>query len=191
MAITQISQIQVRRGLNQDLPQLAAGELGWSTDTQQLYIGNGVTSAPDYAPSLGQTEILTQNSVLNFTNSVLGNITVLQGNVVYLQSEITALQNATGSSSQYTITATTNPVISFSANNATITYNLQQSTYQRLGTIRAERYANSTTVSFDEEYSQTGSTDVTFSITANATYATMWANSVSATGNLSYRIASL
>ena len=36
MSIVQISQIQVRRGLNQDLPQLASGELAWSNDTRQL-----------------------------------------------------------------------------------------------------------------------------------------------------------
>ena len=68
MAIVQISQIQVRRGLNQDLPQLASGEMGWSTDTRQLYIGNGVTGSPDYAPVEGFTEILTQHS--NFLNSI-------------------------------------------------------------------------------------------------------------------------
>jgi hypothetical protein len=62
MAITQISQIQVRRGLNQDLPQLASGEIGWSLDTRQLYIGNGLIS--EGAPSTGVTEILTQYSDL-------------------------------------------------------------------------------------------------------------------------------
>jgi len=68
MAIVQISRIQVRRGLNENLPQLAAGEMGWSTDTQQLYIGNGVTSAPDYAPNEGVTEILTEYT--NFLNLI-------------------------------------------------------------------------------------------------------------------------
>lgn len=64
MAIVQISRIQIRRGLNQDLPQLASAEMGWSLDTQQLYIGNGTTS--EGAPSEGVTEILTQNSnILN------------------------------------------------------------------------------------------------------------------------------
>lgn len=62
MAITQISQVQVRRGLNEDLPQLASGELGWSLDTRQLYIGNG--TLVEGAPSEGLTEILTQYSDL-------------------------------------------------------------------------------------------------------------------------------
>ena len=62
MAIVQISQMQVRRGLNADLPQLASGEMGWSLDTRQLYIGNGTTA--EGAPTTGITEILTQYSNL-------------------------------------------------------------------------------------------------------------------------------
>lgn len=64
MAITQISRVQVRRGLNQDLPQLASAELGWSLDTRQLYIGNGLFE--EGAPEIGVTEILTEHSnILN------------------------------------------------------------------------------------------------------------------------------
>lgn len=62
MAIVQISKIQVRRGLNENLPQLDAGEIGWSTNTQQLYIGNGEIGTPDYAPNIGHTQILTEHS---------------------------------------------------------------------------------------------------------------------------------
>lgn len=61
MAVVQISRIQHRRGLQQDLPQLASAELGWSLDTQRLYIGNGTTN--EGAPIEGVTEILTQNSI--------------------------------------------------------------------------------------------------------------------------------
>ena len=60
MAIVQISRIQIRRGLNQDLPQLSSAEMGWSLDTQQLYIGNGTII--EGAPTEGVTEILTQHS---------------------------------------------------------------------------------------------------------------------------------
>ena len=62
MAVVQISRIQQRRGLQQDLPQLASAEFGWSVDTQQLYIGNGTIA--EGAPAIGVTEILTQNSDL-------------------------------------------------------------------------------------------------------------------------------
>ena len=68
MAIVQISQITNRKGLNIDLPQLAGAELGWSTDTRQLYIGNGTLA--DGAPVVGNTEILTEFSdILNFTTT--------------------------------------------------------------------------------------------------------------------------
>jgi hypothetical protein len=60
MPIVQISRIQHRRGKNTDLPQLAAGELGWSVDEQKLYIGNGTVA--DGAPAVGNTEIMTAGS---------------------------------------------------------------------------------------------------------------------------------
>jgi len=68
LAIVQISQITNRKGLAENLPQLAGAELGWSTDTRQLWIGNGTIQ--DGAPVIGNTEILTEFSdILNFTNT--------------------------------------------------------------------------------------------------------------------------
>jgi hypothetical protein len=58
MAVVQISRIQHRRGLQQDLPQLASAELGWSVDQRRLFIGNG--DVTEGAPTLGRTEILTE-----------------------------------------------------------------------------------------------------------------------------------
>jgi len=72
MAINVIGRIQVRSGLNDDLPQLAKGEFGWSVDTQQLYIGNGTVA--DGAPQTGNTELLTAtglNDALANTNYTL------------------------------------------------------------------------------------------------------------------------
>ncbi len=60
MAIVQISRIQHRRGKATDLPQLAAGELGWVVDEQRLYIGNGTVA--DGAPAVGNTEVITTGS---------------------------------------------------------------------------------------------------------------------------------
>ena len=60
MPIVQISRIQHRRGKRTDLPQLAAGELGWVIDEQRLFIGNGTVS--DGAPAVGNTEIVTSGS---------------------------------------------------------------------------------------------------------------------------------
>jgi len=60
MPIVQISRIQHRRGKRTDLPQLAAGELGWVIDEQRLFIGNGTVA--DGAPAVGNTEIMTAGS---------------------------------------------------------------------------------------------------------------------------------
>jgi hypothetical protein len=57
MPIKQTSKVQARSGLQQNLPQLAKGELGWAVDTQRLYIGNGNVS--EGAPFQGNTEIVT------------------------------------------------------------------------------------------------------------------------------------
>ena len=67
MPIVTISRIQHRKGLQEQLPQLAGAELGWAMDKRKLYIGNGLIS--DGAPELGNTEILTEYSdVLQLAN---------------------------------------------------------------------------------------------------------------------------
>ena len=73
MAIVEISKIQVRRGKQNEtnLPVLDAGEFGWATDTQRLFIGNGDPTA-DGAPYIGNTEIVTAVSFPNFFQA--GNI---------------------------------------------------------------------------------------------------------------------
>ncbi len=67
MAVTQISRIQHRRGLEQDLPQLASAELGWSLDTRKLYIGNGALD--EGAPIVGVTRILTEHDIADITSN--------------------------------------------------------------------------------------------------------------------------
>jgi len=60
MAIVQISRITNRKGLIENLPQLAGAELGWAIDSRQLFIGNGTLQ--EGAPIIGNTEILTEFS---------------------------------------------------------------------------------------------------------------------------------
>lgn len=72
MAITQISKIQVRRGLQEEIGQLASGELAWAVDTQRLYIGNGTLA--EGAPVIGLTQIYPSS-----TNGGLGDL----GNYIY------------------------------------------------------------------------------------------------------------
>ena len=60
MAIVQVSRITNRKGLAENLPQLAGAELGWATDERRLFIGNGTLQ--DGAPVIGNTEVLTEFS---------------------------------------------------------------------------------------------------------------------------------
>jgi hypothetical protein len=60
MAIVQVSRITNRKGLTENLPQLAGAELGWCVDTRRLFIGNGTLQ--EGAPIIGNTEILTEFS---------------------------------------------------------------------------------------------------------------------------------
>jgi len=60
MAIVQISRITQRKGLQENLPQLAGAEFGWSIDERRLFIGNGTLE--EGAPVIGNTEILTEFS---------------------------------------------------------------------------------------------------------------------------------
>jgi len=60
VAIVQVSRITNRKGLTENLPQLAGAELGWATDSRRLFIGNGTIE--DGAPVIGNTEILTEFS---------------------------------------------------------------------------------------------------------------------------------
>ena len=65
MAVIEIAKIQVRRGQETitGLPQLDSGEFGWALDSQKLYIGNGSTE--EGAPSIGNTEIMTEHTLPN------------------------------------------------------------------------------------------------------------------------------
>jgi Major tropism determinant N-terminal domain len=193
MAIVQISKIQQRRGLNQDLPQLASGEIGWSIDNRKLYIGNGTIE--EGAPVEGHTEILTEFSILTFTNTLQANVsalqanvTILQGNIVTINNQIAALQSGSFTSNSVALlSSTSGSLAGIPASNATISYTLLQGSKQRTGTIVMSR--NGTTITYEEDYTEVGvtPTDLTFSMTANTTYGILNYTTTSAT-NLLYRI---
>lgn len=144
MAIVQISQIKHRHGLEEDLPQLATAELGWSVDTRKLYIGNGTLS--EGAPEVGNTEILTEHSNLpNYTTYTLG---VSPGQT----SNLTAA-----------ITTTTRPALY-------IQYAVIRSDNSRVGWVKfASNLSNVADVSLDEEYTETSNVGVRFGITSVGT----------------------
>ena len=67
MAIVQISRITNRKGLQENLPQLAGAELGWAIDSRRLFIGNGTLQ--EGAPVIGNTEILPEFSDITTLSS--------------------------------------------------------------------------------------------------------------------------
>jgi hypothetical protein len=139
MAIVQISQIKHRRGTNENLPQLASAELGWSVDTRQLYIGNGTLD--EGAPEVGNTEILTEHSVIPgipATNSV------------------TLVDNTSGTVATY-YTASPGVVLN---------YVIQRHNDVRTGYLRVSQLNGN--IAYDEEYTETDNIGVTFAVTGNA-----------------------
>ena len=61
MAIVQISKIQVRTGNESDLSQLDIGELGFTTDTKKVYVGNDPLLDPPIGIQPTLTQILTDS----------------------------------------------------------------------------------------------------------------------------------
>jgi hypothetical protein len=142
MAIVQISQIKHRRGTNENLPQLGSAELGWSVDTQQLYIGNGTLA--EGAPEIGNTEILTE-------------LSAARGQIPGLPSSYTQ-----------TITSNTTANIASAAFDSsypgvTINYVVQRGSNVRNGFIRISQYL--TNLAYDEEYTETADIAVTLAVT--------------------------
>ena len=138
MAIVQISQIKHRRGTNENLPQLASAELGWSVDTQQLYIGNGTLE--EGAPEIGNTEILTQNSPI-------------PGLPTTQSQTLSFGTTANVVSSAFT---TTNPGV-------TINYTILRGGNARQGSLRIGQFLSN--LAYDEEYTETADVGVTFVVT--------------------------
>ena len=83
MAIIQISKIQIRTGANTDLPQLDVGELGFTTDTRQVFIGNDTTLYPRDGLDLSLTELVTKHdNILNL--GTVSNIKISGGTNGYV-----------------------------------------------------------------------------------------------------------
>ena len=175
MAVIQISQIQVRSGLQQDLPQLATGEFGWSIDTQRLFIGKGTLA--EGAPETGVTEILTEYSIGLINVSVYAlqanvanlaaNVATLTSLVANISSAITA--NITFSDNQTSIANTALTISSLNTNTSRIfDYNITRGTNSRVGSMHITQWSGNTVV-FDEDYSETADVGVTLYWTANIT----------------------
>ena len=172
MAVIEVAKIQVRSGLQENLPALDTGEFGWCVDTQRLFIGKGTLA--EGAPQTGVTEILTEYSDNNYDDDILrleANVANLAANVTSLQSNVTILQNAVLFKS-VTLTGNTwvpanvnyggNPIVNISTMNSnSFEYSISRGTTSRVGTVKI---TNSNGVAYyEDDYTETGVTGVLLS----------------------------
>ena len=185
MAVIQISKIQVRRGLQENLPQLSSGEFGWSVDTRKLYIGNG--SLSEGAPEVGLTEILTEHSsasqqasiddltadlanLTTYTYNLSGNVTALEGAAT--PTYITLADNVSSFANVGTV-----PLLSGSG---TLNYSITRNNEIRTGTLRTSIVNGQTT--YDDDYTETSNVGVMWNFLDDGASA-RWQYVTSSTGN--------
>ncbi len=165
MAVITVSKIQVRSGLQEDLPALDTGEFGWCVDTQRLFIGKGTLA--EGAPVTGVTEILTEYSVglINVTiDAVNANIANLNATVANLTSIVGNLAPITTLLLNNTSSNIANVSLD-SVGSQIINYNITRNTAVRIGSIKVVNYFGN--VVYDDEYSETINTGVTLYFTGN------------------------
>jgi hypothetical protein len=158
MAVIQISKIQVRRGLQENLPQLASGEMGWSVDERRLYIGNG--TLVEGAPTVGVTEILTEYSnVILTASSIAANIA------------IAALGDAAAETLLNATTANIGNITIPTINSRIIDYNIIRGTNTRVGSIKVTNLNGAPVI--EEDYTETANIGVALTFIANSSNITM------------------
>lgn len=176
MAVTQISKIQIRRGLQENLPQLSSAEMGWSIDEQRLFIGNGTLA--EGAPYTGITEILTaqsQYSELALIESLESNVGILSGNVATVESELVTVAAALALNSITLLDAVPVPTVTeislSSLASRSIEYTIVRGTTSRVGSIQVTQLSG--TPLFQDNYVETASTGVVLNFVSNVSNVTM------------------
>lgn len=183
MAIVQVSRITARKGLTVDLPQpLAGAELGWAIDERRLFIGNGTLA--DGAPSVGNTEILTEYSDIfaNRTNFAFGDYVILAGTTATLDNNVTT-------QTLYTIDAVTIPAFQ-------MRYMIRRGNLTRTGTyiiVASTDGTGGSLATSDANPVQNGSTGVTFTISESSSTVTVAYSTTNTgiTGTLYYSLSYL
>ena len=186
MAVLEVAKIQVRSGLQENLPALDTGEFGWCVDTQRLFIGKGTLA--EGAPQTGVTEVLTEYSI----GLINVGLVSLEANVANLAANVATLTSIVGNLTPRTVallnntTANIGAIAIWSANSQIISYNITRNTAIRIGSIKVTNLAGN--VVFDDDYSETISTGVTLSFSANANAVVMGytTTNIGVGGNLTY-----
>ena len=182
MAIVQVSRITNRKGLAENVPQLAGAELGWAIDERRLFIGNGTLQ--EGAPVIGNTEVLTEYSDVfsGRTQFSFGDYIVNAGTSVALANNVDIGTPTT----VFTIDANSIPAFE-------VKYMIRRGVFTRTGTyiVVGSTDGTSGTLAFsDADAVQNGSTGITFTVTESASTITFAYSSTNTgvTGTLYYSI---
>ena len=161
MAVITVSKIQVRSGLQEDLPALDTGEFGWCVDTQRLFIGKGTLA--EGAPTVGVTEVLTEYSVLAFENltaniaNIEANIAIISASIanikIYVNTSTTTLTDNTATPANVMINGNLAINISSLGTNI-IDYNVIRGSTSRVGTIKVAQVNG--TPYYEDDYTSSG-----------------------------------
>jgi hypothetical protein len=169
VAIVQISRITNRKGLQENLPQLAGAELGWCEDSRRLFIGNGQLPPNGGAPVIGNTEILTEFSEL-----------IPPPTVVEL------LNNQASPQTIFTEDVNTTKAFSFA-------YTIVRGTRYRTGTVAVAAGSVDGPLSYSDSFVENAVTGITLAVsqidaTINVTYTS---TNTGISGTMSYVITNL
>ena len=167
MAIVQISRITNRKGLQENLPQLAGAELGWSIDSRRLYIGNGTLQ--EGAPVIGNTEVLTEFS-----------------EVIPPPTVVELLNNQAAPQVIFTEDVNTTKAFSFA-------YTIVRGTRYRTGTVAVAAGSVDGPLAFSDSFVENAVTGITLAVTQvdatiNVTYTS---TPTGISGQMSYTITNL
>lgn len=178
MAIVQVSRITNRKGLAENVPQLAGAELGWAIDQRRLFIGNGTLQ--EGAPVIGNTEVLTEYSDVftGRTQFSFGDYIVNAGTTATIEDDTTG--------TFFTIDANAIPAFE-------VKYMIRRGVYTQTGTYSVVGSTDGTGGDLGEQDANpvdNGSTGVTFNISETASTISFGYTSTSTgvTGTLYYSI---
>jgi len=179
VAIVQVSRITNRKGLAENVPQLAGAELGWAIDERRLFIGNGTLQ--EGAPVIGNTEVLTE-----YSDVFTGRTQFSFGNYVVNAGTTATLANNATTETVFTIDASTIPAFE-------VKYMIRRGVFTRTGTyivVGSTDGSGSLPTPVDANPLQNGSTGVTFTVTESASTITFAYSSTNTgvTGTLYYSI---
>ena len=179
MAIVQVSRITNRKGLAENVPQLAGAELGWAIDERRLFIGNGTLQ--EGAPIIGNTEVLTE-----YSDVFTGRTQFSFGDYIVNAGTTATLANNATTETVFTIDANSIPAFE-------VKYMIRRGVYTRTGTyivVGSTDGTGGTLTTSDADAVQNGSTGITFVVTESASTITFAYDSTNTgvTGTLYYSI---